>query len=152
MALETNELYQSTNVPPRKRIQPSDGPGAVKACTFDEAGSGVATVLPVGTPVCFNTSTNFWVPYSNAAVGAANGVGVIRGFVYPHPITLPANASGDQTTGQVLFDGQVHYADVKSTLESEISPAVAVTNLDAALRGSELREKGIDVQGLTQLR
>lgn len=154
MALETNELYKSATQAAFPRIQP-EGPAGVQPKTLDEAGVGLATVLPVGTPVCFNTATNTWVPWADVAGAGTNKERVIRGFVYPREITIPANASGDETIGNILLRGQIHYDDIVTAL-GQLVPAVTTTNLATALRGiagePALRELGLHVQGLDQIR
>lgn len=152
MALETNELYSSTTQGKFPRIQP-EGPAGVQPKTFDEAAAGEAVVLPVGLPVCYNTATASWVPYIDGVGAGTNKERVIRGFVYPREITIPANGSGQEAIGNVMLRGQISYDDI---VAATAAYSTTVTNLATNLRGiagePSLRELGLHVQGLDGVR
>jgi hypothetical protein len=76
------------------------------------------------------------------AGGSANGTNVIRGFVWPDAITLD---SDEEVLGNVMLAGIVHYADIP------LPSGESTASLQAALR-SGVRELGITVQGLSQVR
>lgn len=69
MTLATNELFSSSSRSAYPRIQPAEGPGAMRTGTF--AANAAATLLPLGCPVAWNSSASVWVAYtqpSDAAV------------------------------------------------------------------------------------
>lgn len=76
------------------------------------------------------------------AGASANGTNVIRGFVWPDAITLD---SDEEVLGQVLVAGTVHYDDIA------LPSGETIPSLQTACR-SGLRERGIHVQGLSQVR
>lgn len=145
MALGANELLSSSTRAPFPRLVPHEDGVHVKKF----ASSAGAELLPIGTPVVFNTSTTFWQVYDE---GALNGTGVIRGFVYPNALQLDAS---DEVLGNVLMAGVVHRDDINTAeIRGFLLGSPSEANLDAALRTNDpsLRELNIDVQGLTQVR
>lgn len=107
------------------------------------ASSAGAELLPVGTPLAFNDSTGFWVPYVQ---GGANGTGNIRGFVFPEPAQLSASAEVQAT---VFTHGVAHRDDINTaTIRGFLGGAPSEANLDAALAASLVRELGLKIQGL----
>ena len=113
--------------------------------TFDNVAG--APKLPVGTPVVFNTSTNFWQVYDQ---GATNGTGDIRGIVYPEAIQLDA---ADEVQGSVLTHGSVDARDVNtSTIRGFLTGSPSEAQLNTALRDPGVRDRGLKVKGLSQVR
>lgn len=116
-------------------------PRTIQPKTF-ASGSALLAKL---TPVAFNSSTEFWVVWTN---GGANDTGTIRGFVWPDDVQLDA---GGEVLGQVLIEGKVHYDDI-------VLPAGEMqANLDTALitpgaDGLSLRDRGIILQGIDKVR
>ena len=106
-------------------------PESVQPKSF-AAGSGT---LARGTPVTYNTSTNFWSVFQN---GGANGTGTIQGFV-ADDITL--NAS-DEVTGNVMLTGRIHLSDIP------IVSGYNLAQLRTAIVASLVRSKGIIVEGM----
>lgn len=145
MALENVELFGG---PTTKAQTPRMSARALKVVKF---ASGSA-LLPVGTPVVYDTSANTWKPYVQAG---ANETNVIRAFLYERPLQL--SGTGEQL-GVVLIRGEVYAPDVNTAATRAVmggSPSAA--NVDTALRtnnaaGPTLRELGIDIRGLTQVR
>lgn len=131
MALNPNELFASNTVSALKRVEAK----TIQPKTF-ASGSGTLAQL---TPIAFNTSTGFWVPWTD---GGANGTGTISGFVWPDEVVLD---SDDEVMGNVLLEGKVHYDDI--ALPSGETEA----NLKTALRDGP-RGLGLIIQGLDQVR
>jgi len=137
MALETNELLTSVDRTSYPRIQPYTGGVRSKKLAGIVAAAG--TVLPVGTPMAFDSVTGNFKPY---ALGAFNGGDAIRAFVYPNEITLADPAGVEEVLGNLMFRGEIHYSDVALPLGQ------LQASLDAALLDPTLRDHGLDVQGL----
>ena len=145
MALQSNELLSSTTRAPSLRLSPSENGVRIKQF----ATSAGAEELVVGVPVVFNTSTAKWQVYDQ---GGTNDTGVIRGFVFPLPVQLSAT---DEVLGNVLIYGAVHRDDVNTAaIRALLIGSPTEANIDTALRinSPSLRELGIDVDGLTQVR
>lgn len=132
MAYDDNELFAQGSYDPYPRIKPVHA--------FPKTFAAGTDKLAVGTPVAYDTSTNTWKVWSH---GAANGVGEIRGFVYPKPIQL---VSGKEVLGVVMLAGEIHYDDI--VLPSGETEA----NLKADLRADAVRERGLWITGLDQVR
>lgn len=135
MALDPREVYNSTTQAAARRIYPT-------ALHVKEFAAGTGTLLP-GTVVAYNSSTNKWVPWANAG---ANDTGTPRGIVWPEAIVLKA---GNEVNGVVMMAGRAQAADLLDQATGDFS-----ANLTAALRvgTATLREKGILIDGLTQIR
>jgi len=131
MALNPNELFSSASVAALKRVEAK----TIQPKTF-ASGSGTLAAL---TPVAFNTSTGFWVVWTN---GGANGTGTIKGFVWPDAVVLD---SDEEVLGNVLLEGKIHYADIA------LPDGETAANLKGALRDGP-RSLGIIIQGLDQVR
>lgn len=149
MAYTANELFRKTTRGPAIRIMPQEGSGAVKPKTFAPNGAASTLELPVGTPVAYNTSTNKWVPWVNAAQPGTNGTSTVQGFVYPDPVTIEATG-GDDVLGQVMLRGSVHYDDVVEVLTG-LGYTTFTTNLTAALVVGP-RSLGLTIEGLANVR
>lgn len=131
MALTTNELFQSNaGRGSQERVEVT----SVQPKKFATGSSTLARL----TMVAFNTSTNLWVPWTNAG---ANDTGVAKGMVWPDEIVLD---SSDEVLGQVMLRGKVHRDDVPLNSESQ-------SNVDVELQ-TGMRELGIDVQGIERIR
>ena len=140
MALDPREVYNSTTQAAARRIYPT-------ALHVKEFAAGTGTLLP-GTVVAYNTSTNKWVPWVN---GGGNDTGTPRGIVWPEAIVLKA---GNEVNGVVMMQGRAHASDLLDQATGDFS-----TNLRDAVRAvtpltstNTLREKGILLDGLTQIR
>lgn len=138
MALQTRELWAGpTNVPVTPRMT------ANKVAVVKLA-AGTA-LLPQGTPLARNSSTGFWVPFTQ---GGMNDTATIRAFVYDAPIQL---VSGGEVLGVVLTDGEVYEADVNTAaIRAVLGGSPSEANVQTALAGGTptLRELGIFVRGL----
>lgn len=127
VAYGTNEQVSSASVAAKLRYEAT----SIQPKTF-AAGSG--TLAPL-TPVAYNTSTNFWVPFAN---GGANGTGTIKGFVGPDPIVL---AASNEVLGNVIMGGTIHLADIP------IIAGYTLAQLKTALTGT-VRALGYKIQGM----
>ena len=92
------------------------------------------------TPVAYNTSTNEWVVFAN---GGANGTGEIQGFVWPDEIKLD---NTNEVLGNVMLSGRIHRDDIP------VVSGFTQQNLDDALAGGDIRDKGFIVEGLANFR
>lgn len=137
MALETNELLTSVDRLSYPRIQPYTG--GVRSKKLAGIVSAAGTVLPVGTPMCYDTATANFKPY---ALGAANGGDAIRAFVYPNEITLADVTGAEEVLGNLMFRGEIHAADVA------LPTGQLQASLDAALLDPTIRDHGLDIQAL----
>jgi hypothetical protein len=138
MALQTHELFAGpTSVPVKPRMGAQD----VKVLKL---AAGTA-LLPLGTPLAYNTSTGFWVPFVH---GGMNGENIIRAFVYEEPVQLLA---GGEVFAVALWRGYVYEADVNTAaIRAVLGGSPSEANVQTALTGGtpSLRELGIDVLGL----
>lgn len=131
MAYGSNELAaQGSDIGPNLRV---DAKTILPKTLAAEAG---AALLPVLTPMAFNTSTNQWVVWTNAGV---NGTGTISGFLWPDEAQLDAS---DEVLAQMLMEGKVHHDDVP------VPSGETQGNLTTALKDVTLREKGIYIVGI----
>lgn len=92
------------------------------------------------------TGATVAIAETTKGAAAANGVGTLKGFVWPDEIVLD---SSDDVIGNVAMDGQVDYSDILSGLT--VAQAKQVVGLTDALR-SATRSLGYLVQGLSQVR
>lgn len=138
MALASNELFAGpTNVPVTPRMHAS-------RVQVIKLASGSA-LLPIGTPLARNSSTGFWVPFTQ---GGMNDTATIRAFVYDKSVQL--NGSGE-VLAVALFEGEVYEADVNTAaIRAVLGGSPSEANVQTALAGGTptLRELGILVRGL----
>jgi len=134
MAFADNELFES---PVEVKSFPSVIAEKIQPKTF--AGEAGADLLALLTPLGFNTVTGFWEVWADAG---ANGIDVIRAFVWADPVQLDA---ADEVIGNVLMAGTINYDDIV------LPSGELVADLKAALQ-SGLRERGILIQNLVQVR
>lgn len=134
MALNANELYDSSSKDPFPRIKP------VHQYPKKLGAVASAPTLTVGTPMAYDEDNDQWVVWSNG--GTVTGVSTIKGFLYPIPVTLHAS---DEVLGVIMVAGEIHYDDI--VLPSGESAADLMT----AIRGN-LMARGLYVTGLTQVR
>ena len=139
MALQSNELFAGpTNVSVEPRIMAED----VMVVRF-AAGSAL---LPVGTPMARNSSTGFWVPFTQ---GGMNDTATIRAFVYDKAVQL--NASGE-VHGVIMVAGEVYEPDVNTAaIRAVLGGSPTQGNVQTALTSGTptLRELDILVRGLS---
>jgi len=128
MALLDNEFFVTVSTETQKRIWPEH--------QHDVTFAAATGTLKVGYAVAFDSSVGHWKPWTDSA---ANGVGDIRGIVYPADITL---AAANEVQGAIMLTGTVHRDDILSA-ESD-------ANVDAECRAN-LRDRGIIVDGLDQV-
>ena len=136
MAYDANEQVASSTRAANLRMFPF-GNDSVKPKTF---AAGTA-LLKQGAPVAFNTSTTHWEEWDGNGL---NNTDIIEGFLY-EDVQLVA---GSEVLGQVMLQGSIHFDDI-------VLPSGEVDDvlLKAACRvGSSLREKGITIAGLDQVR
>ena len=145
MGYQVNELFNTTPGNSVYRVTPE----YVQAKTI--APLSGSPVLPVLTPMAFQTNLGAdgqWVPWS---AGGSNGANSIKGFLWPGGLdgagTPSGSVSGVQTDAvlwtlaQILMKGVIHHDDIPvPTGESQ-------ANLDIALR-TGLRAYGLMIQGL----
>lgn len=141
MALDPNELRSEETRTAYPRIHPDMGPGAVATKEF--AAIVAETLLPVGLPVAYNTSTNKWVPWD---ADGSNGTDTMKGIVYPEAIQTDGTNS---VLGNVMLKGQAHYDDIWAAVNS--LGLETADDLKTELRSGP-RSIGIAIQGLTQVR
>ncbi len=130
MALADNELFQSTTVAALKRIVPRVI--AVKQI------AATAVDLAAGLLMAFNTSTLLWVPW---VTSGANGTGTAKGILWPNSVTLDA---ANEQLAQIMLRGSAHRDDIELGIQTQ-------GNVDAELQDG-MRDIGIDIQGLVQVR
>jgi hypothetical protein len=113
--------------------------------------------IPILAPVMFNTITGFWEIWSSDG-GTGDEAGDIAGFLWPGQ-KVPAGSgeakegtqgglelvSDAEVLGNVLLRGIVHFDDIS------LPDGEDLDDLKAACRKG-LREKGIIIQGLDQVR
>lgn len=137
MAIVPNNLgVGPTTVAPQKRIYATK----IEPKTF--AASVSAKELKPGVVMAYNTGTNLWEEWAN---GGANGLGTIRGIVWPNPVNVLAAGQGE-VVGNIMLAGAAHYADL-------IADGGTLAQLKTALRTQtpSLRELGIHIEGLTNV-
>lgn len=132
MAQNANQLFSSAN---GKGSGLRCFPTSVQPKSF----AAGATALAPLTPVAFNTSTGFWVPYAS---GGANGTGTISGFVWPD--AAPRHAT-DETTANVALGGRIHLDDIP------IISGYTLAQLKASLI-TDARTRGFIIEGLADFR
>lgn len=147
MALGSNELFGSVTRGAHPRLEAH----ATKVVNLEDNAGSAPVVLPIGTPVAFDTSASQWCVYED---GGSDGRGTIRGFIYGTPQT---DDETDDVLVVILLRGRVHRDDINTAAIRAVlggSGGTSEVELDAALRGGSpsLRELGIDVVGLTQVR
>lgn len=138
MAIQPESLFAGpTNLPVKPRMH-------AKKVSVVQMASGSA-LLPLGTPVARNSSTGFWVPFTQ---GGMNDTATIRAFVYEQPVQL--SGSGE-VHAVVLMEGEVYEADVNTAaIRAVLGGSPSEANVQTALAGGTptLRELGILVRGL----
>lgn len=138
MALQTRELFAGpTNVPVKPRMH-------AERLMVVKLAAGTA-LLPVGTPLAKNSSTGFWVPFTQ---GGMNDTATIRAFVYDADVQL---AAGGEVLGVALVEGEVYEADVNTAaIRAVLGGSPTEGNVQTALAAGTptLRELGILVRGL----
>lgn len=145
MALEKIELFGG---PATKPVTPRLNASRLKVVVL-AVGSAL---LPVGTPIAYDTSTNTWKPYVQGGMNESN---VIRAFIYERPVQL--SGTGEQH-GVALIGGEVYASDVNTAaIRAVLGGSPSEANIQTALRtnngaGPTLRELNIDVRGLSQIR
>lgn len=141
MALNANELYSEVSRIAHPRLRPSpDGTMVAKVGNLT-----AAPLLPIGTPMAFNTSTLEWMPFTQ---GGSNDSAVIRGFVYGKTIQVHAT---DEVLGVIMFRGRVHRDDVNTAAMLVVLTAYAAVTeaeLDTALKAATMRTYGLDLDGI----
>ncbi len=141
MALGSNELFSDASRGAHPRLEAL----RTKVVHVEDNAGSVAVVLPIGTPLAFDTSSGQWCVYED---GGANGRGTIRGFVYG---VAQSDDETDDVLMVVLYRGRVHRDDVNTTAIRAVLGGAGGTSegeLDTALKAVTLRYKGIDVVGL----
>lgn len=141
MALQTRELFAGpTNVDRKPRMH-------AERLMVVKLAAGTA-LLPVGTPLAKNSSTGFWVPFTQ---GGMNDTANIRAFVYEQEAQLLA---GGEVLAVALVEGEVYEADVNTAaIRAVLGGAPSEANVQTALAAGTptLRELGILVRGLTTI-
>ena len=149
MALKPTELLSSKDVAKQPRLVPDSNGGAKRVRLAASAG---AELLPVGTPIAYNTMTNIWERWNSAG---ANGTDEIAGFVLeknPNEEGVQLDAS-DDVLAQSLHQGTVYRDDVNTAEIRAVLPGPPTEGaMDTALRNAELRKDGLIVRGLTGVR
>ena len=141
MALGANELFASASRAAHPRLEAL----ATKVVHVEDNAGSVAVLLPIGTPLAYDTSTSQWCVYEDAG---ANGRGTIRGFVYG---VAQSDDETDDTLMVVLYRGRVYRDDVNTAAIRAVLGGAGGTSeaeLDIALKVRGLRDMGIDVVGL----
>lgn len=138
MALQARELFAGpTNIGATPRM-------SANRLMVVKLAAGTA-LLPVGTPLARNSSTGFWVPFTQ---GGMNDTANIRAFVYDSSVQLLA---GGEVMGVALIEGEVYEADVNTAaIRAVLGGSPTEGNVQTALAGGTptLRELGIIVRGL----
>ena len=138
MALGDNELFETNDLGDRShRVEAH----VIQPKTFGTAASNAT--LPPLTPVAFNSSTGKWAAWD---ANGSNDTDTMRGLVWPDEIVLDAT---DDTQGNVMLAGKVHYAALLAAVEER---AVEVAADLATELKSGPRDKGIFVYGLVDVR
>lgn len=142
MTLATNDLYTESTRGPLKRIQPANGPGAVRTRAF----AGGTLLLPVGTACYVVAATGFLAPIDgNAALGVTNDIYAI---VWPAPVQL---VSGSEVLGVVMEMGAIDFEELEAIRLLDVFGAVAgatAQKLKDICRKPSNRERGIIIEGL----
>lgn len=129
MALQKRAMISDRTEAAEKRIYPT----RTESVIFAQAGA--IKELVVGTVVAFNTSTNGWVEW---ATGGANETGIVRGVVYPNPITV---TTAGEVAGAIMLAGEAHRDDLSSDggTSGQLDTALAAP----ATRGMDLFVRGL---------
>ena len=138
MTLQSRELFAGPSVVPVKPRMHA------KSLMVLKLASG-SSLLPVGTPLAKNSSTGFWVPFTQ---GGMNDTANIRAFVYEQDVQL--NGSGE-VLAVCLIEGEVYEADVNTAaIRAVLLGSPSQGNVQTALVAGTptLRELGIIVRGL----
>lgn len=149
MALKPQELLSSSEVAKQPRLTPSAGGGAKRVRIAASAG---AELLPVGTPIAFNTMTSLWERWNSAG---ANGTDEISGFILEQTdqqggVLLDAV---DDVLANVLHMGEAYRDDVNTADIRAVLPGPPTEGaMDTALRNPNMRKDGLVIQGLTGVR
>lgn len=142
MALQPRELFAGpTIVPVKPRM-------SAKRLKVVKMAAGTA-LLPLGTPLAYNSSTDFWEPYTQAGT---NDTGTIRAFVYETEIQLEA---GGEVLGIGMIEGEAYEADVNTAaIRAVLGGSPTEGNIQTALATGtpSLRELGIVIRGLGTVR
>lgn len=131
MTYTLNELYNETVQKKELRFVPDHSQ------TKSIDGLAGAPLLAVGTMMAFNTTNNFWEPWTNA--GAA-GTGDCRGFLMVETQTHATL----EVLAVIMVAGTLHRDDVPLNGESQ-------ANVDAELKICKARGP-FYVQGLAEVR
>lgn len=116
MTLATNELFSSSSRSAYPRIQPAEGPGAMRTGTF--AANAAATLLPLGCPVAWDSSASMWVAYTQPSDAAS------------YTITSAAATQTDGGSFQLIVDGLSALIPFDATA-AEVEAAVNAVLVDA---------------------
>lgn len=141
MAYDPNELLVSVTETPMPKCAPAEGPGAVVPASM----AGGTALLPVGTPLAYNTSTNLWV-VADLDGTASNDEDEIRSFVYPNEHQL---VTGAETICQTLRKGMIDYDDFLAIAIANTT-ATDATNFDPQM--DKMAARGIHVNGWNGIR
>ncbi len=109
MALKKQSLLTSRTLAQTPRLIPNPGGGTKRVKLSISAG---AELLPVGTPIAFNTSTNEWVPYTQPSATVAS-----------FTVTNDSGTGTDGGTFELMIDGlgSVHQWDVPiATIQADL--------------------------------
>lgn len=134
MPLNNPDQMSSTTVGSSLRIWPADGGIETK----EVAAVSGAPLLPLLTPMAYNTSTGIWVVWTN---GGANGTGTIKGFLARELQTHATNTA----LASMLTAGQVHFDDIP------VPAGETEGNLITALQSGP-RESNLLIKGLADVR
>lgn len=138
MALQTNELYNERDFPQSIRM-------VVKDNTVADLAAGTA-LLPIGTPMAKNSSTGFWVPFTQ---GGSNGTNVVRAFIAHATVQLKA---GGEVKGVLMLTGEIHRDDVNTAaIRAVLGGGPTEGNVDTVLSADGLRDAGIIVRGIANI-
>lgn len=141
MALVPNQLLAGpTTRGPLPRIQPDEGPGAVRVGVFISA----SDTLPVGTPICVVPASGL-IDITDPDEGSNAWETVIEGFVWPSPIV---RSGSGEVTGTYMRRGSIHYDEVLALLTQLTGTAQQLKDM---LRKPGVRNAGLHIDGLDKL-
>lgn len=142
MALQSNPLYTETTRGPLPRIQPDNGPGAIRTV---QIAAGGAVTYPAGTMFYIAVATGLaTLIVPTAAIGATN----VIDCVLLSPITF---TGAGEIIAPVMVRGAIHFDEVEALRVAGVYGGATAAQMRDVCRQPDVRRRGIVIEGLTKL-
>lgn len=109
-------------------------------CTITWGGNYIGVVMTISVTLSLTGNDHVFADAINGV--AVYGTNLIKGFLWPDPVTLNAD---DELTAQILLEGKVHYDDI-------VVPSGETESVMKAELQANARALGLIIQGLVSVR